>query len=139
MIPFLHIGPITIPTFGLMVATALLVSAYVLQADFYRRRAQLEEFKGYKPHPDEGFVIIGVAGVAPLPCAGSAKRTFRRSLAPTFQPLRLCVVWRIPGRHARFGFPGAPLAYPAPIFFGHLLDGCGGWLRYRTNWLPAFW
>ena len=31
MIPFLHLGPITIPTFGLMVATALLVSAYVLQ------------------------------------------------------------------------------------------------------------
>jgi len=31
---FLHLGPITIPTFGLMVATAWLVSAYVLQADF---------------------------------------------------------------------------------------------------------
>jgi hypothetical protein len=41
MIPFLHLGPITIPTFGLMVATALLVSAYVLQADFDLRRGQI--------------------------------------------------------------------------------------------------
>jgi hypothetical protein len=44
MIPFLHLGPIPIPTFGLMVATALLVSAYVLQGDFDRRRAQLQKY-----------------------------------------------------------------------------------------------
>jgi prolipoprotein diacylglyceryl transferase len=66
MIPFLHIGPITIPTFGLMVATALLVSAYLLQADFNRRRAILERLPGYKGQRDEGFLIIGVAGIAGL-------------------------------------------------------------------------
>jgi prolipoprotein diacylglyceryl transferase len=66
MIPFLHLGPLTIPTFGLMVATALLVSAYVLQADFSRRRGQLETIKGYKSEKDEGFLIIGVAGLAGL-------------------------------------------------------------------------
>jgi prolipoprotein diacylglyceryl transferase len=66
MIPFLHLGPITIPTFGLMVATALLVSAYVLQADFDRRRGQLERIPGYKGQRDEGFLIIGVAGIAGL-------------------------------------------------------------------------
>src|SRR6201993_2938729 len=66
MIPFLHLGPITIPTFGLMVATALLVSAYVLQADFNRRRSQLERLPGYKSQQDEGFLIIGVAGIAGL-------------------------------------------------------------------------
>ena len=66
MIPFLHLGPITIPTFGLMVATALLVSAYVLQADFNRRRAQLDHLPGYKGQRDEGFFIIGVAGIAGL-------------------------------------------------------------------------
>ena len=33
MIPFLHLGPLTIPTFGLMVATGLLAAAYLLQAD----------------------------------------------------------------------------------------------------------
>jgi prolipoprotein diacylglyceryl transferase len=66
MIPFLHLGPLTIPTFGLMVATALLVSAYVLQADFDRRRAQLARIPGYTSQRDEGFLIIGVAGTAGL-------------------------------------------------------------------------
>jgi phosphatidylglycerol---prolipoprotein diacylglyceryl transferase len=66
VIPFLHFGPLTIPTFGLMVAIALLVSAYALQADFNRRRAQLERIPGYKSQKDEGFLIIGVAGMAGL-------------------------------------------------------------------------
>jgi phosphatidylglycerol---prolipoprotein diacylglyceryl transferase len=71
MIPFLHLGPLTIPTFGLMVATGLLAAAYLLQADFDRRRAQFVK-SGYMksgtksiPH-DEGFLIIGVAGLAGL-------------------------------------------------------------------------
>src|SRR5229473_346050 len=65
MIPFLHIGPLAIPTFGLMVATGLLVAAYVLQADFDRRRAQFVK-SGYlksdsePSHHDEGFFIIRV-------------------------------------------------------------------------------
>jgi phosphatidylglycerol:prolipoprotein diacylglycerol transferase len=37
MIPFLHFGWLTIPTYGLMVALAMLVSFYVLRADFRRR------------------------------------------------------------------------------------------------------
>lgn len=66
MIPFLHFGPISIPTFGLMVASALLVSAYVLQADFDRRRGQLQNLSGFKEQRDEGFLIIGIAGIAGL-------------------------------------------------------------------------
>lgn len=71
MIPFLHLGPLTIPTFGLMVATGLLVSAYILQADFDRRRPNFLK-KGYLKqgkgpvHRDEGFLIIGIAGVCGL-------------------------------------------------------------------------
>lgn len=71
MIPFLHLGPLTIPTFGLMVATGLLVAAYVLQADFDRhresflKRGYLPETKGPRPH-DEGFLIIGIAGISGL-------------------------------------------------------------------------
>jgi phosphatidylglycerol---prolipoprotein diacylglyceryl transferase len=38
MIPFLHIGPLTIPTYGLMVACAMIVSYYVLRADMARRK-----------------------------------------------------------------------------------------------------
>ncbi len=71
MIPFLHLGPLPIPTFGLMVATGLLVAAYVLQADFDRHREYFAQ-KGYltskkekAPH-DEGFLIIGIAGLAGL-------------------------------------------------------------------------
>jgi phosphatidylglycerol:prolipoprotein diacylglycerol transferase len=53
MIPFLHLGPLTIPTFGLMVATGLFVAAYVLQADFGRRDTKAD-----------AFLIIGIAGLA---------------------------------------------------------------------------
>src|SRR2546427_11345376 len=71
MIPFLHLGPLMIPTFGLMVATGLLAAAYVLQADFDRRRAQFAKSgyqkSGGKPsHHDEGFLIIGIAGLSGL-------------------------------------------------------------------------
>jgi phosphatidylglycerol---prolipoprotein diacylglyceryl transferase len=71
MIPFLHLGPLTIPTFGLMVATGLLVAAYVLQADFNRRRGQLQKYNstriaGAEGAKDEGFLIIGIAGLAGL-------------------------------------------------------------------------
>lgn len=37
MIPFLHLGPLNIPTFGLMVATAMVVAYFVLRADLSRR------------------------------------------------------------------------------------------------------
>jgi phosphatidylglycerol:prolipoprotein diacylglycerol transferase len=37
VIPFLHFGWLTIPTYGLMVALAMLVSFYVLRSDFRRR------------------------------------------------------------------------------------------------------
>ncbi|HLK05325.1 MAG TPA: prolipoprotein diacylglyceryl transferase [Candidatus Acidoferrum sp.] len=53
MIPFLHLGPLTIPTFGLMVATGLFVAAYVLQADFVRRKIKTD-----------AFLVIGIAGLA---------------------------------------------------------------------------
>src|SRR3979490_53390 len=71
MIPFLHLGPLAIPTFGLMVAIGLLVAAYVLQADFNRRREQLEKYASSKNTgsggpKDEGFLIIGIAGLAGL-------------------------------------------------------------------------
>jgi phosphatidylglycerol---prolipoprotein diacylglyceryl transferase len=37
MIPFLHLGPVTIPTFGLSVACAMLIAYFVLRADLARR------------------------------------------------------------------------------------------------------
>lgn len=37
MIPFLHLGPLAIPTFGLMVALGMIVAFYILRADLARR------------------------------------------------------------------------------------------------------
>jgi len=37
MYPFIHIGPLAVPTFGLMVAAAMLAAYYVLRADMARR------------------------------------------------------------------------------------------------------
>jgi phosphatidylglycerol---prolipoprotein diacylglyceryl transferase len=37
MAPFLHIGPLTIPTYGLMVALAMVAAYFVLREDFARR------------------------------------------------------------------------------------------------------
>jgi len=53
MIPFLHLGPLTLPTFGLMVAAGLLAASYILQDDFRRRGI----------HAD-AVLIIGIAGLA---------------------------------------------------------------------------
>jgi len=53
MIPYLHLGPLSLPTFGLMVALALISAAYILQADFDRR--------GMKT---DAFFMITVAGLA---------------------------------------------------------------------------
>jgi phosphatidylglycerol:prolipoprotein diacylglycerol transferase len=56
MTPYLHLGPLTIPTFGLMVAIALIVSAYILQADFDRR--------GFKADAFTMITIAGLLGIA---------------------------------------------------------------------------
>jgi prolipoprotein diacylglyceryl transferase len=55
MIPYLHLGPLTLPTFGLMVALALLTAAYILQADFDRR--------GFKADASTMVTIAGLVGI----------------------------------------------------------------------------
>ncbi len=44
MISYLHLGPLDLPTFGLMVALALIIAAYIIQADFLRRGMQADAF-----------------------------------------------------------------------------------------------
>ncbi|MGH9574572.1 MAG: prolipoprotein diacylglyceryl transferase [Candidatus Acidiferrales bacterium] len=62
MIPFLHLGPITIPTYGLMVATAMIFAYFVLRADFARRGIA----KGSESNLAELFIavpcICGIVG-----------------------------------------------------------------------------
>ncbi len=58
MYPFIHIGPITLGTYGLMVAIALICAFFVLRADFARRGVSAD-----------AEAIIGITGLAGL--AGS--------------------------------------------------------------------
>jgi len=55
MCPFLHLGPLAIPTYGLMVALALMTAAYAMDADFRRREIGADAYH-----------IILVAGLAGL-------------------------------------------------------------------------
>jgi phosphatidylglycerol:prolipoprotein diacylglycerol transferase len=56
--PFIHIGPLTLGTYGLMVAIALICAFFVLRADFARRGVSAD-----------AEAIIGITGLAGL--AGS--------------------------------------------------------------------
>lgn len=56
MIPYLHLGPLSLPTFGLMVALALISAAYILQADFDRRSMKADAFFM--------ITVAGLAGIA---------------------------------------------------------------------------
>jgi len=58
MIPFIHIGPLSIPSYGLMVALGMICAAYILQADFDRR--------GIKA---DAFLMITIAGLTGIFCS----------------------------------------------------------------------
>ena len=66
MIPFLHIGPLSIPTYGLMVALGLICAAYIFQADFDRRgmttKATLSPW--FPSVPLDAFTILTISGLA---------------------------------------------------------------------------
>src|SRR6266852_8299455 len=68
MIPYLHIGPLTLPTFGLMVALALITAAYILQADFDRRGMKAAAplsplFPSIELDASMMIVVAGVCGI----------------------------------------------------------------------------
>ena len=58
LFPFIHLGPVTLGTYGLMVAVALISAFFILRADFARRRVSAD-----------AEAIIGITGLAGL--AGS--------------------------------------------------------------------
>ncbi len=55
MLPYIHLGPVTLGTYGLLVATGLLAAFFVLRADLRRR--------GLDADPN---TIVGLAGLAGL-------------------------------------------------------------------------
>ncbi|HXQ98724.1 MAG TPA: prolipoprotein diacylglyceryl transferase [Candidatus Limnocylindrales bacterium] len=58
MLPFIHIGPITLGTYGIFVAIGLLVGFFVVQSDLHRR--------GLSADPN---AIVGFTGLAGLACS----------------------------------------------------------------------
>src|SRR5271157_5798890 len=100
MIPYLHLGPLTIPTFGLMVALALIAAAYILQADFDRR--------GMKA---DACLMIPVAGLA-----GILGAKFYHLLEPGNRADFFADPW--PLLFSRYGF----------AWFGGFLGGFGAML-----------
>jgi phosphatidylglycerol---prolipoprotein diacylglyceryl transferase len=109
MIPYLHLGPIQLPTFGLMVALALITAAYVLQADFDRRGMNAD-----------AFTMITVAGL--LGILGAKLYHLLETPAEFFaDPLPLLL--------SRYGF----------AWFGGFLGGFGallvmGWRAKLPRW-----
>lgn len=55
MYPFIHLGPITLGTYGLLVATGLLCAFFVMRADFARRKVLAD-----------AEAIIGITGLSGL-------------------------------------------------------------------------
>jgi phosphatidylglycerol---prolipoprotein diacylglyceryl transferase len=105
MIPYLHLGPLQLPTFGLMVALALITAAYVLQADLDRREMNAD-----------AFTMITVAGL--LGIAGAKLYHLLETPAEFFaNPLPLLL--------SRYGF----------AWFGGFIGGFGAMLvmGWRAN------
>ncbi len=109
MIPYLHLGPLQLPTFGLMVALALISAAYVLQADFDRRGMNAD-----------AFTMITIAGL--LGIFGAKLYHLLESPAELFaDPVHLLF--------SRYGF----------AWFGGFLAGFGAmlWMGWRAK-LPMW-
>jgi phosphatidylglycerol---prolipoprotein diacylglyceryl transferase len=105
VIPFLHIGWLTIPTFGLMVALAMLVSFYLLRADL-RRRGIAADAELFIAIP----CLAGIVGAKLYHVLESPSELFAHPLSELF---------------SQFGF----------AWFGGLLAGVGAfvWLARREK------
>jgi phosphatidylglycerol---prolipoprotein diacylglyceryl transferase len=109
MIPYLHLGPLELPTFGLMVALALIAAAYVLQADFDRRGMNAD-----------AFTMITVAGLTGI---------FGAKLYHLLETPAEFFAHPLPLLFSRFGF----------AWFGGFLGGFGamllmGWRAKLPMW-----
>jgi phosphatidylglycerol---prolipoprotein diacylglyceryl transferase len=109
MIPYLHLGPFQIPSFGLMVALALILAAYILHADFVRRGLKADAFS-----------MITVAGLAGI--AGAKLYHLLESPAEFFaHPIALIFT--------RYGF----------AWFGGFLGGFGAMIYLGQRAKLPFW
>ena len=121
MYPFIHIGPITLGTYGLMVAIGLICAFFVLRADFARRGISAD-----------AEAIIGITGLAGL--AGSRLYHLLESPAEFFAN-----PWPQLFSTMGFAFFGAMIGgFIALLFLAwrFRLSRCSCWtpLRPRPRW-----
>jgi phosphatidylglycerol:prolipoprotein diacylglycerol transferase len=64
MYPFIHIGPLTLGSYGLLVAAGLICAFFVLRADLARRNIEYAAGSTRARHPADAETIIGVTGLA---------------------------------------------------------------------------
>ncbi|HEX2715477.1 MAG TPA: prolipoprotein diacylglyceryl transferase family protein, partial [Candidatus Acidoferrales bacterium] len=82
MYPFIHIGPLTLGTYGLLVASGLLCALLVLRADLRRRCLDAD------PHTIIGFTgLAGLAGSKLWHALESPAELFAHPFAELFSPL----------------------------------------------------
>ena len=133
MYPFIHIGPLTLGSYGLMVAIGLICAFFILRADFARRGVSAD-----------AEAIIGITGLAGL--AGSRlyhllespAEFFRRSVAAAFQHDGFCVCRRDHRRIHRACAFGEALPDVAAADAGRRFSRGGDGLRHRAHRLPDF-
>ncbi len=116
MIPFLHLGPLTVPTFGLMVASAMVCAYFVLRADILRRGIA----------PDKDSAAAAAEAFIALPClAGIAGAKLYHELQSPRE------FFAHPAQHifSQYGF----------AWFGGLLAGFAAyaWLAWMRR-IPLF-
>jgi prolipoprotein diacylglyceryl transferase len=82
VLPFIHIGPVTLGTYGLLVAAALLCAFFVLQADLRRRGMAAD------PHAIIGLTgLVGLAGAKLWHVLETPTEFFQHPFQDLFSPL----------------------------------------------------
>ena len=132
MYPFIHIGPITLGTYGLMVAIALICAflfcALILRAAAFRRTPKRSSASRASPDlPGRGFII----------CL-KAQGIFRRSVAAAFQHDGFCFFRRGDWRIHRADVAGVALPDKAFAHAGRRRAGGRAGLWNRAHRLPDF-
>ena len=118
MYPFIHLGPVTLGTYGLMVASGLLCAFFILRADLARRGLDADAES-----------IIGITGLSGLAGARlyhlleSPSEFFADPWRAALQHHGLCLVRRGDRRVHRAGPAGAPLSHEDSADAGRGLAG----------------
>ena len=137
MIPFIHFGPILVPTFGLMIAAAMLVAYYVLRADMARRGLAAKDTT-----TAEIFVavpaLVGIVGAKLYHVLETPRELFADPVGQLFSRYGLAWFGGLIAGFAAFVWLARRHKFPLLEMFRRGLGGRGDRLRRRPHRMPAF-